>query len=248
LIILSNSHNNIYDYSQVVYKNNATKVCIICPHHGSFNQRPVDHLRGQGCPVCKKTKIADANRLTDIEFINRSKIIHNDKYSYQRVVYRNNTTPVKIECPIHGGFMQKPTVHLRGGGCKLCSNDKNRSNKGGYSHDFFDIHHDMRDHNALLYLVKLTSSTEVLLKIGITTKSSVNERFRSINTYYGYTLDVIKTVNTTLFEAFATEQHIIQTFAEFQAFPKKRFNGFTECFTWAAKLEQDISVVIGNTP
>lgn len=46
-------HGDKYDYSNVEYKTNATKVCIICPKHGEFWQTPNDHLRGRGCPVCK---------------------------------------------------------------------------------------------------------------------------------------------------------------------------------------------------
>lgn len=237
-------HNFVYDYSQVAYKNNATKVQIICPHHGPFNQRPSDHLRGQGCPICKKDKIAAANRLTHDDFILRCKVLHDGKYSYRHVTYYNNTTPVKIECPIHGVFEQTPAVHLRGGGCKLCSDERNRSNKGGYSSDFFDIHPDMKEHPGLLYLVKLTSSSETLIKIGITTKSTVHERFRSVNTFYGYAINVIKTINTTLYKAFLTEQNIIHKFAEFQIFPKKRFNGFTECFSWTTELESEITTTL----
>lgn len=43
-------HGNKYDYSKVVYVNNNTKVEIICPEHGSFFQRPNDHLKKNGCP------------------------------------------------------------------------------------------------------------------------------------------------------------------------------------------------------
>ena len=46
-------HGNKYDYSKVEYTNNQTKVCIICPLHGEFWQRPNDHLREKGCPICK---------------------------------------------------------------------------------------------------------------------------------------------------------------------------------------------------
>ena len=41
-----------YDYSKVNYINNKTKVCIICPIHGEFWQRPNDHLNSSGCPIC----------------------------------------------------------------------------------------------------------------------------------------------------------------------------------------------------
>ena len=37
-------HGDKYDYSKVEYINNSTKVCIICPIHGDFWQRPRNHL------------------------------------------------------------------------------------------------------------------------------------------------------------------------------------------------------------
>ena len=39
-------HGNKYDYSKVEYKEQQTKVCIICPKHGMFWQTPNSHLRG----------------------------------------------------------------------------------------------------------------------------------------------------------------------------------------------------------
>jgi hypothetical protein len=46
------THGKRYDYSKVEYKNNATKVKIICKIHGEFLQRPASHRRGQGCFKC----------------------------------------------------------------------------------------------------------------------------------------------------------------------------------------------------
>lgn len=51
-----NVHGNEYDYSLVNYINNFTKVKIICPIHGIFEQVPYAHLRAEGCPICKKSK------------------------------------------------------------------------------------------------------------------------------------------------------------------------------------------------
>lgn len=45
-------HGTKYDYSKVEYINNRIKVCIICPEHGEFYQKPLDHLHGCGCPEC----------------------------------------------------------------------------------------------------------------------------------------------------------------------------------------------------
>ena len=49
-------HGDKYDYSKVEYKNNSTKVTIICPEHGEFEQVPSNHLYGHGCPVCYANK------------------------------------------------------------------------------------------------------------------------------------------------------------------------------------------------
>lgn len=45
-------HNGKYDYSKVEYTNCLTPVCITCPIHGEFWQKPKHHTRGEGCPKC----------------------------------------------------------------------------------------------------------------------------------------------------------------------------------------------------
>ena len=45
-------HGNKYDYSKVVYKDARTSVCIICPEHGEFWQKPIKHLKTVGCWKC----------------------------------------------------------------------------------------------------------------------------------------------------------------------------------------------------
>ena len=49
-------HKDKYDYSKVEYLGTHTKVCIICPEHGEFWQRPHDHIKGCGCSKCKGDK------------------------------------------------------------------------------------------------------------------------------------------------------------------------------------------------
>ena len=108
-------HGDKYDYSLVEYVNNKTRVTIICPIHGLFEQRPVNHLRGHGCMYC-----GNALKNTKEEFIEAARKVHGDKYDYSQVDYVDNKTKVKIICPIHGMFEQTPSSHLRGRGCKYC--------------------------------------------------------------------------------------------------------------------------------
>lgn len=49
-------HGYKYDYRKVNYINSKTKVCIICPEHGEFWQRPAKHLYGRGCFQCANEK------------------------------------------------------------------------------------------------------------------------------------------------------------------------------------------------
>lgn len=50
-------HGDKYDYSKVEYINNHTDICIICPKHGEFWQRPINHINGNGCPKCKSSHL-----------------------------------------------------------------------------------------------------------------------------------------------------------------------------------------------
>jgi len=137
-------HNNFYDYSKVVYVNNRTKVCIICPKHGEFWQTPDPHCsRKQGCPICRYEKSKQSIRkimgLTKETFIEKAKKVHGDKYDYSKVEYENTDTNVTIICPEHGEFKQTPHHHLGGSGCPICGrNDLSEHKLLGIIKENFD--------------------------------------------------------------------------------------------------------------
>ena len=115
-------HGDKYDYSKTKYVDAYTKVCIICSKHGEFWQTPVNHLNGSGCPKCK-----GKNKTTE-DFINESKIIHDDYYKYDKTSYNGAYEKTIITCPVHGDFEQTPHSHLMGEGCPLCSSSKLEKN------------------------------------------------------------------------------------------------------------------------
>ena len=117
----NNVHGGKYDYSRVKYVNSKTKVCIVCPEHGEFWQAPTNHLSGNGCPMCKFSKLSDLFSSNIDEFKKKGKMVHNSKYTYDKSVYKNNFTPILITCPIHGDFYQVPHNHLQGKGCPKCN-------------------------------------------------------------------------------------------------------------------------------
>lgn len=45
-------HNGKYSYEKTIYKKAKEKVIITCPIHGEFQQKPANHMIGQGCPKC----------------------------------------------------------------------------------------------------------------------------------------------------------------------------------------------------
>ena len=114
-------HGDKYDYSEANYLGSEKPIHIICPEHGSFNQLAANHLKGDICPKC-----AGNQKSSTQEFISKSRLIHGDRYNYDKVEYTTNKTPVVITCPKpnHGDFVQKPNAHLSGSGCPICSESR----------------------------------------------------------------------------------------------------------------------------
>ena len=144
-------HGDKYNYSKVEYLNCDTKCMITCKIHGDFLQRPNGHLVGKGCRKCATKLTSDKRRSNSVEFIEKSKEIHGDKYDYSKVEYVNSNTKVTIICKIHGEFIQKPNNHLFGKGCCKCAG------RYQYSTDEFiekakEIHEDKYDYSKVEYV------------------------------------------------------------------------------------------------
>lgn len=111
-------HGDKYDYSLTTVINSKTKVTIICPEHGKFTKLKHQHLVGQGCKICSGSKLNSEN------FIKKANKIHNNKYDYSLVKYKNAKSKVKIICPEHGVFKQNINTHLSNKGCPICNSSK----------------------------------------------------------------------------------------------------------------------------
>ena len=113
-------HGDTYDYSLTNYKNNQTKVIINCKTHGSFDQKPNNHLQGNGCPNCRGDKIAIKRKKPIEQFIEEANERFGIIYDYSKVNYINAFTDIIISCKDHGDFIQTPKTHLKGSGCFTC--------------------------------------------------------------------------------------------------------------------------------
>ena len=82
--------------------NKNAKIIITCKIHGDFEQKPYCHLNGNGCYMCCKN-----HKLNTIEFIEKAKLIHGDKYDYSKVDYKYSNENVIITL---NGVRQIPAI------------------------------------------------------------------------------------------------------------------------------------------
>lgn len=220
------THNNKYDYSKVNYKNTNTKVTIVCPEHGEFEQQPADHLRGYGCVKCSSS---NKNVLTKEEFILKAQKAHSGKYDYSKSIYTRNKYKLIITCPYHGDFTQTASDHLNGNGCQTCGENRKRA----------------RYFNEPTILYYLYFPAFKAYKIGITLESrGIKKRF---NTEKNLQYIVLKeTLYQTGKEAYLEEQRILKENIQHLYKGPKFFSkgGESECFNIdVLELHKDEDIV-----
>ncbi len=201
-------HNSYYSYAKSVYTNTDSVIIIICPEHGEFTQNAREHLRGKRCTACVNLK-----RHTTSELLERIKSVHGDVYDYSEFLFVSSRQKLKILCPKHGSFWQKPYDHLEGNGCPSCA-------KGGFD----------PNKSAILYYLKITTNDNTTLyKIGITNRS-VNERFSLLELKK---IEIIKQIEfPNGVDAYNKEQEILKKYSEYAyKGPKVLASGNTELFT-----------------
>ncbi len=151
-------HGDRYDYSKVLYVAARTKIAIVCPEHGEFEQTPANHTTGHGCHECGGNK-----PLTRDRFLERANKAHKGRYDYSRVEFKNVENKIEIICPVHGPFRQRLLSHLKGFGCDRCGRI-NVAKKLSHSHDRFlddawQAHGDRYDYSQVEYVNALTKVT-----------------------------------------------------------------------------------------
>ena len=140
-------HGNRYDYSRVDYKNNLTKVIIVCPVHGEFEQRPHQHTAGEGCLKCANKSKAKSCSETVLDF----QKVHGNRYDYSKVNYKNSHSNVTIVCREHGDFKQSPSNHKRGNNCPSCVKNEMYLSTETLIKQFRTAHADFYDYSEVIY-------------------------------------------------------------------------------------------------
>ena len=114
-------HNFKYNYSKVNYVKSKDPVEIICPTHGSFFQKPFNHLQGKGCSKCSKYTIK-----TKEEYLERIKFLHPtlifDIEHFNNITEINTMSKIRFRCSIHLNSEEKTLQKLLiNKGCRICS-------------------------------------------------------------------------------------------------------------------------------
>ncbi len=232
---------DLYDCSQIVYKNNSTPITLICPTHGPFNKRPADiTTKKQGCQQCGRLGLGAYHKKDTAWFAQEGSRVHNNKYDYSQVQYTRYHEKVDIICPEHGVFRQTAGSHIsNGSGCPTCSV---KDYEGGYSRARFISHPEIQNNPATLYLIECRRGDEAFIKIGITQKT-IHDRFR-INNRLPYEFTILAERQGALYELFQLEQAIKFAHNRFKHTPLVPFNGKSECF--ALDIKHEVLAAISN--
>lgn len=74
--------------------------------------------------------------LTTEAFIEKAKGVHGDTYDYSKTIVVGAKMKSIITCRVHGDFLQTPSNHYSGFGCKKCATQGNIDNSKGSTEDF----------------------------------------------------------------------------------------------------------------
>jgi len=186
-------HGDTYDYSMSIYESAKKPITIGCRIHGDIKITPDSHLRGGTCLQCAN-EARKVPKITQKEFLDRSRILHANYYDYSKVVYTGIFNKVTIVCPYHGEFEQMAHSHLRGHGCVGCA-------ESSVLYTNFPT---------ITYYIKLEYNGVTKYKVGITSKG-VQKRFER-EVRLGYDIEVLSTVqHDTGRPAFMLEQLVLKT-------------------------------------
>lgn len=93
----------------------------ICSKCGDEFNREVKSINEKcKCRKCSYSDSGKRNRDSYSKVINDFKLVHGDKYIYEKIKYELSSKKVEIVCRKHGSFFQTPNNHVGGAGCPRC--------------------------------------------------------------------------------------------------------------------------------
>lgn len=160
-------HGDKYDYYNTEYTKAKNKIVITCRTHGDFEQKATVHISNSaGCSKCSNYESKENSRYTKEQFIDIATKKYGNKFSYNKVVYVNNNTPIIITCQKHGDVSVYPKHFLYRSkcGCPKCSCEEAGILKRKQIDEFIDdakkIHGDKYDYSEVNYI---NNKTDVVI-------------------------------------------------------------------------------------
>lgn len=207
-------HGSLYDYANSVYTKATNHIIIKCNTcNNYFEQIAALHMNGSGCSKCEHDRGLDTQRHTTKTFIEVSKLVHLNDYSYEHTNYgKNNTDKVWVTCNKCNITVRViPSNFLRGvkPSCNCPKHYGYQENKP-----------------AILYYLSINNGQA--FKIGITNKT-VQERFSKSDLEKISIIKTWKSIDGKIIRDLETE--ILRTFKIFKyTGPDLLENGNSELF------------------
>jgi hypothetical protein len=125
---------DLFDYSIAKYDGLHKPITLICSKNHIFETLPITHLSAKskgGCIECHLNNLHKIHTKYDqLTFIEACNKVHNNKYTYEKTIYKSLLDYITIVCKIHGEFVQKATVHLLNKcGCPHCGKIKSEQTR-----------------------------------------------------------------------------------------------------------------------
>lgn len=96
------------------------QVWLNCDEHGEYLAAAANLTKGYDCKACADKERGERARWTLEEFAETAARVHNGKFWYTAVEFKDDRTFVTAHCSKHGEFKQATDSHLRGQGCPVC--------------------------------------------------------------------------------------------------------------------------------
>lgn len=177
------------------------------------------------CATCS-TKRSTQNRIDTWEDVYKQLKEFHPQYEYIKpvVFVSKKLTKIVAVCSLHGEYLKSFNKHCIQicPGCTLDNLKRDGKLPGGYCEQTFAINPQLKDKLATLYYIKVGN----MFKIGITI--NLKRRLSSLKNLFKKDIQVVKTWELSLYDAFLKEQEILSEFKEHRLFTKKS----TELFSY----------------
>lgn len=155
------------------YKNNKSKLSVVCPIHGEFKTTYNGMSQGHGCPTCGKLKCLQSKKEATLVKVKQSiEMLHPDlKFPYIDKEFTSTTGWITIVCPRHGESRKQPHKLITAKeGCPKCGEEL-RVEKIKLSHSevlkrFKKTHGELYDYSKLRVTKVMEPSTIICKKHG----------------------------------------------------------------------------------